>query len=109
MLTSAMIVLIAVADVAALASPTVGSAAGFTGCQKVCEAAGHCSSTPNLVSCDQQPSCEMGCAVAALPGITVAACEAECITVRHYVCVGFGFGVACHAIRPHSTREILFL
>ena len=45
-------------------------------CQATCEAAGHCSI--GLTSPDQLPSCAMGCALAALPGVTEALCAAEC-------------------------------
>jgi hypothetical protein len=50
-------------------------------CQKTCEAAGHCAVGVDT-GCDRQPTCSMGCAIAAVPGVTIEECVAECQTVR---------------------------
>jgi hypothetical protein len=50
-------------------------------CQKTCEAAGHCAVGVDT-GCDRQPTCSMGCAIAAVPGVTLEECVAECQTVR---------------------------
>lgn len=50
-----------------------------TRCQATCEAAGHC--TTGLSSCDQLPSCSMGCQIGALPGVSLAECVVECAAV----------------------------
>jgi hypothetical protein len=46
-------------------------------CQEKCEAAGHC--TVGLGSCNQQPSCAQGCAVAAV-GASLEECKSVCTT-----------------------------
>lgn len=59
---------------------TTNSDSSSLSCQKTCEAAGHCSIGVGS-GCDRQPTCSMGCAIAAVPGVTLNQCIAECNAV----------------------------
>lgn len=77
-----------------------GSPTDFAGstlsCQKTCEAAGHCSIGVGS-GCDRQPTCSMGCAIAAVPGVTLSQCIAECNAVSGTVqkAVRVSFSLVC--------------
>lgn len=74
-------------------------------CQAACEAAGHCST--GLTSCDQQPTCAIGCAIARAVDAGPSSqsdCNKECtaVTVRvvtPFICI---HPLYCLQVRVHA-------